>query len=163
MVNLLLLGSLVILACILCNRLTNRFGIPMLLAFILLGMIFGSEGLVRIPFDNFGFAENVCTIALIFIMFYGGFGTRLKAARPVAAKAVLLSSAGTIITALLTGLFFHLVLGFTLLEGLLTGAVLGSTRQASSPCSAPADCLCGTIPTPCWSWKAEVMTPSPTC
>lgn len=131
MVNLLLLGSLVVLACILCNRLTNRFGIPMLLAFILLGMIFGSEGLVRIPFDNFGFAENVCTVALIFIMFYGGFGTRLKAARPVAAKAVLLSSAGTIITALLTGLFFHLVLGFTLLEGLLTGAVLGSTDAAS--------------------------------
>lgn len=131
MVHLLLLGSLVILACILCNRLTNRFGIPMLLAFILLGMVFGSEGLVRIPFDNFGFAENICTVALIFIMFYGGFGTRLKAARPVAAKAVLLSSAGTIITALLTGLFFHLVLGFRLLEGLLTGAVLGSTDAAS--------------------------------
>lgn len=131
MVNLLLLGSLVILACILCNRLTSRFGIPMLLAFILLGMVFGSEGLLRIPFDNFGFAENVCTVALIFIMFYGGFGTRLKAARPVAAKAVLLSSAGTIITALLTGLFFHLALGFGLLEGLLTGAVLGSTDAAS--------------------------------
>lgn len=70
MINLLLLGSLVIIACILCNRLTNRFGIPMLLAFILLGMVFGSEGIFRIPFDDFSFAEDVCTVALIFIMFY---------------------------------------------------------------------------------------------
>ena len=131
MTYLLLTGSLVILACILCNRLTSRFGIPMLLAFILLGMIFGSEGLFCIPFDDFRFAENICTAALIFIMFYGGFGTRWKAARPTAGKAVLMSCAGTIITAVLTGFFCHLVLGFDLLEGLLTGAVLGSTDAAS--------------------------------
>ncbi|MDO5418393.1 MAG: potassium/proton antiporter, partial [Lachnospiraceae bacterium] len=131
MLKLLLLGSAVIIACILCNRLTSRFGIPMLLAFILLGMLFGSEGLLRIPFDDFQFAENVCTIALIFIMFYGGFGTRWKTARPTAAKALLLSSLGTIITALLTGFFCCIVLKFSLLEGLLTGAVLGSTDAAS--------------------------------
>ena len=131
MTHLLLMGSLVILACILCNRLTSRFGIPMLLAFILLGMVFGSEGLFRIPFDNFRFAENICTTALVFIMFYGGFGTRWKAARPAAAKAVLMSCAGTVITAVLTGAFCHLVLGFSFLEGLLTGAVLGSTDAAS--------------------------------
>lgn len=131
MINLLLLGSLVIIACILCNRLTNRFGIPMLLAFILLGMVFGSEGIFRIPFDDFSFAEDVCTVALIFIMFYGGFGTRWKAARPAALKALIMSSFGTIITAMLTGLFCCFVLKFSLLEGLLTGAVLGSTDAAS--------------------------------
>ncbi|MGN0159658.1 MAG: potassium/proton antiporter [Brotaphodocola sp.] len=129
--NLLLLGSLVIIACILCNRLSTRFGFPMLLAFIVLGMVFGSEGIFRIHFDNFLFAENICTVALIFIMFYGGFGTRWKAARPAAAKALFMSSFGTVLTALLTGLFCHLVLGFGLLEGLLTGAVLGSTDAAS--------------------------------
>lgn len=73
------------------------------------------------------FAENMCTIALIFIMFYGGFGTRWKAAKPVAGKALLLSSVGTVLTAVLTGLFCHFALGFGLLEGLLVGAVLGST------------------------------------
>lgn len=78
MIKLLLLGSCVILTCILCNRLTSRIGVPMLFAFILLGMLFGSEGILHIPFDNFAFAENMCTIALIFIMFYGGFGTRWK-------------------------------------------------------------------------------------
>ena len=81
MIKLLLLGSCVILTCILCNRLTSRIGVPMLFAFILLGMLFGSEGILHIPFDNFAFAENMCTIALIFIMFYGGFGTRWKAAK----------------------------------------------------------------------------------
>ncbi len=131
MIYLLLIGSLVILACILCNRITSRFGVPMLLAFILLGMLFGSEGLFRIQFDDFQFVENLCTIALIFIMFYGGFGTRWKAARPIAGKALLLSSLGTIITSLLTGVFCCGVLKFSLLEGLLTGAVLGSTDAAS--------------------------------
>ena len=131
MIKLLLLGSCVILTCILCNRLTSRIGVPMLFAFILLGMLFGSEGILHIPFDNFAFAENMCTIALIFIMFYGGFGTRWKAAKPVAGKALLLSSVGTVLTAVLTGLFCHFALGFGLLEGLLVGAVLGSTDAAS--------------------------------
>lgn len=56
--QLLLLGSTVIIACILANRITSRFGIPMLLAFIGLGMAFGSEGLFRIPFDNFRFLHS---------------------------------------------------------------------------------------------------------
>ena len=131
MTQLLILVSLVILTCILCNRVTTKFGVPMLLAFILLGMVFGSEGLFRIPFDDFQFAETICSVALIFIMFYGGFSTSWKAARPAAGKAILLSSAGTIITALLTGLFCHLVLKFSMLEGMLTGAVLASTDAAS--------------------------------
>ena len=127
----LILGAVVIIICILSNKITSRFGIPMLLAFILLGMLFGSEGLFQIAFDDFPFAENLCPLALICIMFYGGFGTRWDIARPVAAKAALLSSAGTILTAGITGLFCHLVLHFSLIEGLLIGAVLCSTDAAS--------------------------------
>ena len=67
--QLLLLGSTVIIACILANRITSRFGIPMLLAFIGLGMAFGSEGLFRIPFDNFRFASDFCTVALFLLCF----------------------------------------------------------------------------------------------
>ncbi len=131
MVQLLILGSCVLIICILSNKLTNRFGIPMLLAFILLGMIFGSEGLFKIPFDDFRFAENICTAALICIIFYGGFGTSWSAARPAAGKALLLSSAGTLITALITGFLCHWFLHFDLLESLLIGAVLCSTDAAS--------------------------------
>ena len=106
----LLLASIVIFACFAANKLTGKLGIPSLLAFIVLGMLFGSDGLFKIEFDDFSFAEQICSAALIFIMFYGGFGTNLKAAKAVAVPAVLLSSAGVIITAGLVGLFCHFVL-----------------------------------------------------
>ena len=60
----------------------------------------------------------------IFIMFYGGFGTRWSEAKPVAGRSILLSSVGVVLTALLTGLFCHLVLKMALMEGMLLGAVL---------------------------------------
>lgn len=127
----LLVVAVVIIVCILCNQFTNRFGIPMLLAFILIGMVFGSDGLFKIPFDNYTFAENICSAALILIMFYGGFGTNWKQARATAFPAVIMSSFGVILTAILTGLFCYLVLDFPLWEGMLVGALLGSTDAAS--------------------------------
>lgn len=94
-------------------------------------MLFGSDGIFKIPFENYGFAEQICSAALIFIMFYGGFGTRWSEAKPVAARAILLSSLGVILTAVLTGIFCFYILKTTLLEGLLIGAVLSSTDAAS--------------------------------
>ena len=131
MLEMLLLVAVVIVGCILCNRISDKIGVPMLLAFILLGMIFGSDGLFKIHFDNFAIAEQVCSMALIFIMFYGGFGTKWSEAKPVAVKSVLLSTLGVALTAGLVGAFCRFVLGFTWLEGLLLGALLGSTDAAS--------------------------------
>ncbi len=127
----LVLTAVVILICILCTKLSNRIGIPVLLGFILLGMMFGSDGILKIPFEDFHFAEQACSIALIFIIFYGGYGTNWQEAKKVAPASVLLSSVGVLLTALLTGLFCHLVLRFSWLEGLLIGAVLSSTDAAS--------------------------------
>lgn len=127
----LVLIALVIVACVLSNKLASRFGVPMLLAFILLGMLCGSDGLLKIEFSDYAVAERVCSIALIFIMFYGGFGTRWKTARPVAAQSILLSSVGVAATCGLTGVFCHFILGMPLLEGLLIGAVLSCTDAAS--------------------------------
>ncbi len=127
----LLLAGAVIIACVLCNKISNRLGVPMLLAFIVIGMCFGSDGLFKIPFDDYRAADMVCTVALIFIMFYGGFGTKWSEARHTAGKAALLSSLGTILTALLVGLFCHLALGIELLESALIGAVISSTDAAS--------------------------------
>ena len=126
-----LVVSAIIFLCIAGSRHSGRIGVPALLIFILLGMAFGSDGIVKIPFDNYAAAEQICSVALIFIMFYGGFGTRWSEARPVAVKSVLLSSVGVILTAVFTGLFCHLVLRMKLLEGLLLGSVLGSTDAAS--------------------------------
>ena len=127
----LLLSAIVILACVLCNRLSNKLGVPTLLAFILLGMFFGCDGVVKIPFENYTLAQNICSVALIFIMFYGGFGTNWAQARPVAVKATVLSSLGTLGTAGLVGLFCWKVLGLEMLLGFLLGAVIASTDAAS--------------------------------
>ncbi len=94
-------------------------------------MFFGSDGVVKIPFDNYMFAEEICSVALIFIMFYGGFGTNWASARSVAAKAIVLSSFGTIATAGLVGIFCYAVLKIAPLESFLIGAVISSTDAAS--------------------------------
>lgn len=127
----LLLCSSVIVLCILTNRFLKRFGIPAVLIFIALGMLFGSEGIVKIPFDNYKMAETICCTALVFIMFYGGFGTSFKEARPILPQSVLLATGGVLITAGVTGLFCHYIVGMNLQESLLVGAVLSSTDAAS--------------------------------
>lgn len=127
----LLLVGVVILACILAHHFTERLPIPTLLVFIGLGMLFGENGLFRIRFNDYSLAETVCSVCLIFIMYYGGFGTNWKTARPVAVQSILLSTLGVLLTAGLTGLFIHLVLQLSWLESLLIGSVIASTDAAS--------------------------------
>ena len=127
----LLITSVVILLCVLFNRVSNKVGMPVLLAFIVLGMLFGTDGLLKIDFENYGLAEQICSVALIFIMFAGGFGTNWKEAKPVAVKAVLLSTAGVVLTAFFTGLFCYFALHMELLNSFLIGAVISSTDAAS--------------------------------
>ncbi len=131
MTTALLIGAVVLVICVASSKLSNKIGIPVLLLFIVLGMLFGSDGILKIGFDDFQLAEKICSAALIFIMFYGGFGTSWAPAKPVAVKAALLSSLGVIATAGLTGVFCHFALGMDWLEGLLVGSVIGSTDAAS--------------------------------
>lgn len=131
MTQYLLLASVICILCIIAGNLSYRVGVPSLLFFILLGMAFGSDGIFHIPFADFALAEQICSIALIFIMFYGGFGTNWFVAKPVASKAILLSTAGVFLTAVFTGLFCFLVLKTSILEGLLIGSVVASTDAAS--------------------------------
>ena len=131
MTKLMIISGLVLIICITSSKVLYKFGIPMLLIFIVLGMLFGSDGLVGIYFDNYELTSQLCSLALVFIMFYGGFGTKWKMAKPVALPSLLMSTLGVIVTAGLTGLFCYLVLKTTLLEGLLIGAVVSSTDAAS--------------------------------
>lgn len=131
MAGILFFISVIIILCIILNKASSKVGMPMLLAFILLGMIFGSDGLFKIKFEDYKSAESICSIALIFIIFYGGFGTNLNAAKPVAVKAVLLSTLGVVLTAVFTGLFCYFVLKFEILQSFLVGAVISSTDAAS--------------------------------
>lgn len=131
MTSYILLVAAVILLCLSLNKMSNKLGIPMLLAYILLGMMFGTDGILKIPFDNFTIAEQICTVSLIFIMFYGGFGTNWKQAKPVAGKAVLLSTVGVILTAVTTGAFCHFIVKMDFWESMLIGSVISSTDAAS--------------------------------
>ena len=105
----LLLAAGVILVCLLASKFSAKLGVPTLLVFIFLGMVFGSDGVFKIQFDNYSVAEQICSIALIFIMFYGGFGTNWQKAKTVAVKAVMLSTVGVLLTAAITGIFCHFV------------------------------------------------------
>ncbi|MEE1341542.1 MAG: potassium/proton antiporter [Lachnospiraceae bacterium] len=131
MAGYILLFVVIILICLILHNTSSKLGIPMLLAFIVLGMIFGSDGLVKLQFDEYVLAQQVCSVALIFIMFYGGYGTSWKSAKPVATKAILLSSVGVILTALLVGLFSFFVLHIDFWESMLIGSVISSTDAAS--------------------------------
>lgn len=82
-------------------------------------------------FYDYQIAEHFSTLALMVIMFYGGFGTNWKMGKPVFKEAVTLASLGVVFTALITGAFLHWVLRFDLLESMLLGSIVGSTDFAS--------------------------------
>lgn len=121
----------IVLVCLLLTKVSGKAGVPTLALFIVLGMAFGSDGLLKIHFDDFVISEQICSVALIFIIFYGGFGTRWQQAKPIAVKAAVLSTVGVVLTAGLTGAFCLYVLGFSFWESMLIGAVISSTDAAS--------------------------------
>ena len=131
MIKLMIIASLVLLISITSSKVLYKFGVPILLIFIVLGMLFGSDGIVGIYFSDYELTKEISSMALVIIMFYGGFGTKWSTAKPCAVSSILMSTLGVIITASLTGIFSHYVLGTTLLEGLLIGAVVASTDAAS--------------------------------
>ena len=123
--------AIIIILCVLAEKFSDKFGMSALILFMFIGMLFGSDGILKIQFDNFALAENICSIALMFIMFYGGFNTKWSAAKPVAGKAIVLSTLGVVITAGITTILCYLILGLSLQESFLVGAVLSSTDAAS--------------------------------
>ena len=126
---LLIVGALIIFTCIFLNKVSSRLGIPVLLLFILLGVLLGWH--VEVSVETTKRAGDICTIALIFIMFYGGFGTNWKAAKPVALESGLLATVGVALTAGLTGMFCHFALGWGWIEGMIMGSVISSTDAAT--------------------------------
>lgn len=124
----LLIIAIILFLAIFAIKFSSKSGIPALLLFIVLGMVFQRFGF---NMDNFIFADKFATAALMVIMFQGGFSTNWKMAKPVAGPAIVLSSLGVVLTAVFTGFFCHLVLGWDLISGMLIGSIVGSTDYAS--------------------------------
>src|SRR5436190_14474379 len=126
-----LFGSVLALAGIMSSLVALRFGAPLLLVFLLVGMLAGEAGPGGIKFDDVRLAYTVGSVALGLILFDGGLRTRLATFRNVLAPAGLLATAGVLITATLTAPVASWMLGLTWSEALLVGAVMASTDAAA--------------------------------
>lgn len=132
MIQPLFLVSLVIAVSILLIPLSARFRAPILLVFLAIGMLLGEDGPGGILFEDFALTYNAGSICLALILLSGGLDTRMSDVRAAALPAGLLAGPGVILTAVLVGLAYSLVLGAPIAEGLLFGAVVGSTDAAAT-------------------------------
>lgn len=128
---LILLTGLMVLLGIASSKLSARLGLPVLVLFLALGMLAGSEGLGGIEFENYPLAHAIGTWALALILFDGGLGTPLVAVRQVLKPAFLLAIPGVLLTATITGVAASWILGVPLLDGLLLGSIVSSTDAAA--------------------------------
>ena len=126
-----LFGSVLVLAGIMSSLVALRFGAPLLLVFLLVGMFAGESGIGGIQFDDVRLAYTVGSVALGLILFDGGLRTRLATFRNVLAPAGLLATVGVLITAALTAPAAAWALGLSWSEALLVGAVMASTDAAA--------------------------------
>lgn len=135
--NILLVGSILIFCSILISKTGYRFGIPALLLFLVVGMLFGSDGL-GLQFNNTSDAQFIGILALSIILFSGGMDTKLSDVRPVMSQGILLSTVGVLLTTLLTGAFIFVTsewtplnISLSLTTSLLLAATMSSTDSAS--------------------------------
>ncbi|HYZ45136.1 MAG TPA: potassium/proton antiporter [Xanthobacteraceae bacterium] len=126
-----LLGALLVLAGIMSSLVAMRFGAPLLLVFLIVGMAAGEAGPGHLQFDDVRSTYVVGSIALALILFDGGLRTRFATFRSVLAPAVTLATVGVLLTAALTAPFAKYLLGMSWTEALLVGAVVASTDAAA--------------------------------
>jgi len=124
-------ASVLLLVGVFVSKISDRYGIPALLLFLVLGMLAGSDGPGGIYFDDPVVAQMVGVIALVLILYSGGLSTEWKSVRPIAAEAFILATLGVFITALVVGVVASALLGISLLEGMLLGSIVSSTDAAA--------------------------------
>ena len=128
---LLLFCAIVIFSCIVTNKFSNKLGMPSLVFFMFLGVLFGSDGILKISFEDYDLTAKLCSIGLLFIIFYGGFCTKKPECKKIITQSVFLSSLGTVLTAGLCTVFCAYILKLPYVESFLIGSVISSTDAAS--------------------------------
>jgi cell volume regulation protein A len=135
--NIVLIGSILLFAGIFAGKMSYSSGLPVLVLFLFVGMLFGSDGL-GLRFDNPHVAQFIGLMALNIILFSGGLDTKFSDIRPVILPGIVLATLGVLLTAVITGVFVYWVsnslgsaVSFSLLEALLLAAVMSSTDSAS--------------------------------
>lgn len=135
--NILLIGSILLFISIVVGKTGYRFGVPALLLFLVVGMLFGSDG-IGFQFHNTGEAQFIGMVALSIILFSGGMDTKFSEIKPILTPGIILSTVGVLLTAFFTGMFIWWLSGMSwtniylpVTTSLLLAATMSSTDSAS--------------------------------
>lgn len=128
MVQWLFLGGIAAVAGVFSSKLLSRLGIPTLLLFLLAGVGMGMGDVQLMSYDA---ARNVCSVALVFVLFHSGFNLKLETAKPVITRGVLLSTLGVVVTSAVTGLLLVTLAGMGIVEAILLGVIVSGVDGAA--------------------------------
>lgn len=129
--NILLLGSILLFLSIIASKTSSRLGIPALVLFLGIGMLAGSDGPGGIAFEDPVLSQFIGIVSLCFILFSGGFETKLESIKPVFIPGLLLSTLGVLVTAGLVGVFLHYSIDLPWAYSFLLGSIVSSTDAAA--------------------------------
>lgn len=129
--NFLLISSLLLLTSVIVSKSSSRFGLPILIVFLFIGMFAGSEGFGGIQYENYELTHSLSLVAICLIIFSGGLLTKTSDIKPILKSGVSLASLGVLLTTFIVGGFSYLILKTPIYESLLIGAILSSTDAAA--------------------------------